>query len=248
MKFRDYFYTNDPYAGFDLDSVSPDRQGWGSTAGIFARLLTEVKPAKIVEVGTWKGASAIHMAEICRDAGIETDILCVDTFLGASGLWLRAGYAEETLKMQAGLPTIHATFLRNVIDAGLTDVITALPLPSREAATVLVKRRIKADLIYIDGDHSYEGCLEDMRSYRDALAPDGLMLCDDYTFDSVARAITEFVAETGCEMLEVGNKVVLSFGRDISALRQWQTDMLARQAAHRAKKEALAAEAQASEG
>lgn len=240
MKFRDYFYTEDLYAGFDMDSAEPDTQGWGSTAGIFAKLIEELKPAKIVEVGTWKGASAIHMARTCAEAGVETDILCVDTFLGASGLWLRPGYAEEMLKLNNGMPTIFPTFLRNVIDAGLTDVITPLPLPSREAATVLVKRRIRADLIYIDGDHSYEGCLEDLRNYRPALAPEGLMLADDYTFEGVKRAITEFVEETGCEMLDTGNKVVLSFGRDISALRAWHEEMAAKQAAHKARKEAEA--------
>jgi predicted O-methyltransferase YrrM len=240
MKFRDYFYTQDLYAGFDMDSAAPDIQGWGSTAGIFGKLLDDLKPAKIVEVGTWKGASAIHMAKLCVEAGIETDILCIDTFLGASGLWLRPGYAEEMLKMQNGMPTIYATFIRNVIDAGLTDVITPLPLPSRVAATVLVKRRITADLIYIDGDHSYEGCLEDLRNYRPALAPDGLILADDYSFEGVNRAITEFVAETGCEMLDAGNKVVLSFGRDISDLRAWQAAMLAKQAEMKARKDAAA--------
>ncbi|ABV93685.1 putative methyltransferase [Dinoroseobacter shibae DFL 12 = DSM 16493] len=241
MKFKDYFYTQDIYAGFDMDQVAPDTQGWGSTAGIFAKLLDELKPAKIVEVGTWKGASAIHMAKLCAEAGIETDILCIDTFLGASGLWLRPGYAEEMLKTKNGMPTIFPTFLRNVIDAGLTDVITPLPLPSREAATVLVKRRIRADLIYIDGDHSYEGCLEDLRNYRPALAPEGLMLADDYTFDGVNRAITEFVDETGCEMLDTGNKVVLSFGRDITGLRDWQAEMAEKRAAMEARKAAAAA-------
>jgi predicted O-methyltransferase YrrM len=240
MRFQDYFFKQSPYEGFDIESVPADTQGWGSKAAVFAKLLDELKPEKIVEVGTWKGASAIHMAQICRDQEIETDILCVDTFLGASGLYLRQGFAEEMLKMKNGMPTIYQTFLRNVIEADLTDVITPLPLPSREAAVVLVKRRVRADLIYIDGDHSYEGCLEDLTAFRQVLAPGGLMLADDKSFPGVAQALDEFSAETGAKMIPTSNKVILSFDRDVSGLEAWAEDVRERQARHQAQKAAQA--------
>lgn len=241
--FRDYLHLNDPYEGFDVDQVEPDLQGWGSTAGIFARLLSELRPTKIVEVGTWKGASAIHMAKLCGEEEIEAEILCIDTWLGVHGLWLRAEQTEEVLKLRNGFPTLYLTFMRNVIDAGMQKVITPLPLPSAEAAQVLTKRRIRADLIYIDGDHSYEGCKADLIAYRPVLEKGGLMLADDHAFEGVARAVDEFVAETGCEMIPVTGKCVLSFDRDVTELRAWAEEVTAKQNAFKARKAAEAAAA-----
>jgi predicted O-methyltransferase YrrM len=234
--FREYLHLHDPYAGFDMAQAEPDLQGWGSTAGIFARLLSELRPTRIVEVGTWKGASAIHMAQLCRDEGLEAEILCIDTWLGVHGLWLRAEQTDEVLRLRNGFPTLYQTFVRNVIDAGLQDMITPLPLPSSEAAQVLTKRRIRADLIYVDGDHSYEGCKADLIAYRPVLDRGGLMLADDYAFDGVARAVGEFVAETGCEMIPVTGKCVLSFDRDVTELRAWAEEVTAKQNAFKARK------------
>ena len=59
----------------------PDQlDGWNSYAPIFATLIKRVKPRVIIEVGSWVGASAIHMAKL---AGPECIMWCVDTFEGS---------------------------------------------------------------------------------------------------------------------------------------------------------------------
>ena len=59
---------------------------------------------------------------------------------------------------------------------------------------------VKLDWIYIDGDHSYEGCLSDLENGLKAVKSDGLILGDDYGWPNskwnkpgVTKAVNEFI-------------------------------------------------------
>ena len=56
------------------------------------------------------------------------------------------------------------------------------------------------DWIYIDGDHSYEGCLRDLENALQVVKPGGLILGDDYGWPNakwfkpgVTKAVDEFI-------------------------------------------------------
>jgi predicted O-methyltransferase YrrM len=55
----------------------------------------------------------------------------------------------------------------------------------------------QADLLFIDGDHSYEGCLADLKNWYGRLVPGGhLVLHDCYTGSwGVQQAVLDFVAD-----------------------------------------------------
>jgi predicted O-methyltransferase YrrM len=70
----------------DLDILEKDTQGWSSTGESFNEAIKKLKPKTIIEVGTWKGASAINMAKLTLAEGVrdvELEVICVDTFLGS---------------------------------------------------------------------------------------------------------------------------------------------------------------------
>jgi cephalosporin hydroxylase len=73
-----------PYEGHDVAAHPGDMQGWSSSGPLCREVISAVRPEVIVEVGTWKGASAIHMAQTARDLGLSTQIICVDTWLGST--------------------------------------------------------------------------------------------------------------------------------------------------------------------
>ena len=59
---------------------------------------------------------------------------------------------------------------------------------------------VELDWIYIDGDHSYEGCLSDLENGLKAVKSDGLILGDDYGWPNskwnkpgVTKAVNEFI-------------------------------------------------------
>jgi len=52
----------------------------------------------------------------------------------------------------------------------------------------------KMDLIHIDGDHSYEGCLHDMNIFWPCVADTGIMVVDDATYlPGPRKACSEFM-------------------------------------------------------
>ena len=80
------------YEGLEL--LPEDLQGWNSNSDIFSNLIKKVLPNTIIEVGTWKGGSAVSMAKYCKTIipfyksnYDTTKIYCIDTWLGAAEFW-----------------------------------------------------------------------------------------------------------------------------------------------------------------
>ena len=48
------------------------------------------------------------------------------------------------------------------------------------------------DILYIDGDHSYEAVLQDLKLYYDKVKKGGLIIGDDYNEEGVRTAIEKF--------------------------------------------------------
>ena len=80
-------YAVNPYEEFDaagLEYTAGEHQGHDQS--MMAALIHAISPRLIIEVGSWKGGSAIQMASVVRRRGwgCSTKILCVDTWLGTS--------------------------------------------------------------------------------------------------------------------------------------------------------------------
>lgn len=207
---RDRLHPTPPFA-IDLDHVEPDLTGWGSTHPVFAAAIRALRPALIIEVGTWKGGSAIHMGRVMREEGIAGEIVCVDTWLGAPIAWTTQPDLKPSLRLHGGYPSLFYTFARNVVDAGLADTITPLPASSDGGHTVLKHFGARAGLIYIDADHDYGPAKRDFEHYLELLAPDGIMIGDDFgCFEGVTRAGKEFAEERDLFAVKLREKIVFS--------------------------------------
>jgi predicted O-methyltransferase YrrM len=103
--------------------------------------------------------------------------------------------------------------MKNVIAAGMQDMISPLLMPSHLAAIVLGKQGVAADMIYIDGAHDYRSVSMDLDAYAPLLADGGIMLMDDYGwYESTTRAIREFASRNGWHLsAEQKGKAVLSW-------------------------------------
>lgn len=175
-------------SGFPADSYGDDVQGWGSDSPIFHDLIEAVRPRLIVEVGTWKGASALHMAAICDELDLPTQIVCVDTWLGAYE-FLGAG-GERDLMLRHGYPQVYYQFLANVVRSGQQRRIIPFPQTSLIASRYLWQHQVRADLIYIDGSHDVDDVAADIRAYHTLLRSGGVLFGDDYeSFEDVRHAV-----------------------------------------------------------
>jgi hypothetical protein len=204
-----WFYKSNPYDGFPLEDHPADTQGWGSRHPVFEHAIATYRPELIIEVGTWKGASALHMASIARRLMLPTQILCVDTWLGAPEHILRDDY-YESLRMRNGYPQLFHTFMANVLREGYDDLISPLPQTSENAAAILRRRGLRADVIYIDAAHEYEPAARDLEAYWPLLTANGLLFGDDYPkAPGVVRAVHEFADRHGLLVYAGGGKFAL---------------------------------------
>jgi cephalosporin hydroxylase len=183
----------DPYAGFPISEYKSDLQGWGSTSPIFEAVISQLRPTRVIEVGSWKGASAVHMANLMKEHGVTGEIMCVDTWLGTVTTWLERHGANFT-PMKHGRPTVYEQFLANVIHAGHTATIIPLPVDSTTGAEFAAAKQFQADAIYLDAGHDYTHVMSDLRAWWPILRPGGVMFGDDYhlMWVGVVRAVHDF--------------------------------------------------------
>ena len=170
--------TQDIYDGLDL--LPKDLQGWNGNSILFRKVIDEIKPTTIIEVGTWKGQSAINMATHCKKTNLKTKIFCVDTWLGALEFWTHArATPTRNLLLKNGYPQIYYQFLSNVVHCGLQDYISPLPMPSITASQYFSYFNISAEIIYIDASHEQGDVYRDIESYWPLLGKGGIMIGDD---------------------------------------------------------------------
>ncbi len=177
------------YKGFNHEVYKLDTQGWNSHSPVFKEMIERTRPKIIIEVGSWKGASAIHMGRLAKSLCLDTKIICVDTWLGSYEHW-----ANNMLPIKNGHPQIYEQFLANVVKLEMQDVIIPFPSTSTIAARLLrYHYKIQADLIYIDASHDYNDVSDDIKNYKPLLSEKGLMFGDDFsqTWPDVQRAVLE---------------------------------------------------------
>ena len=205
-------HATDPYQGFGYAEIPFDGQGWGSDSPAFGTLVERVKPGLIIEVGTWKGASAMAMAAHLGRLGLASSkILCVDTWLGALEMWGDQTDPDRfgSLNLKHGYPQLYYQFLANVCHQGMQGMIIPFPLPSITAAQWLSLRGVRAELIYLDGSHEEEDVAADLANYWDLLASGGIMCGDDYCWTGVKMAVDRFARDRRIPLEHLADKWLL---------------------------------------
>lgn len=206
------------YEGLDTTKHKLDLQGWNSSHPLFNSIIGELKPQYILEIGTWKGGSAVNMITEAKKYKNDAVLICVDTWLGSSSHWdhddknlVELGIFND-LAMVNGYPHVYYQFLYNIYHKNLSQSVIPLPQTSNAAYEILCKMKnkinIEFDLIYIDAGHDYDSVYADLKHYYNLVRPGGAIMGDDYNWVSVNKAVSDFVRDTnliaedhGCKYL-----------------------------------------------
>jgi hypothetical protein len=191
-KLWELWYAEDPWLDYPFYEGHVNLSPWHKTQHIFETVTALVKPELIVEVGSWKGDSAIRMAELTPDT---TQIICIDTWLGGVEAWRRDCDYYPHLRIKHGRPQVYDTFMCNVIAAGFQHRITPVSQTSRDAIQLLHHFALFPNIVYIDGSHNYEEVFHDLCEYWNIVEYDGVLFGDDYFDTNVRRAVLEFANE-----------------------------------------------------
>lgn len=155
-----------------------DVPGWSKYITDFYRIMVQALPegAQVVEVGTHWGRSAAFMAVEMANAGKGQHLTCVDLWEDVTPHLKGPKCADE------GFPiaTLEA-FVRNMQplhEAGHADIVTVLPKASVEAAEEFQDESL--DLVFLDGDHSYEGVDADIKAWWPKVKQGGILGGHDF--------------------------------------------------------------------
>lgn len=188
----------DPYEGMVAPDVTEVAiQGWNWNHPYLRETIEQTRPRLIVEIGVWKGASALSMASHLRELRIDGVVIAVDTWLGSWDHWLDDAWD--------GVVSL-GEFMGNVVACRLTDYVVPLRLDSGNAAMVVQNRLGQVDMIHLDAAHDYTSVAFDLLRWWPVLRPGGTFIGDDYYDDGhwpdVKRATDEFLAVTPHEGFE----------------------------------------------
>lgn len=185
-------------------------KGWGSTGAVFENLIRKVKPRTIIEIGSFLGASAIHMAELTQRLGLKTQILCIDDFRGWPGFRDRF----RDIKMVNGDVMLMYQFMQNVAYSNCTDIILPVPFSTGFALAKLCEWGIYGDLIEVDAGHDFHSAWADINRAHAILRPGGVMFGHDYFTAAdnrgVRRAVNLFAKVKGLTVYADGQHWVIS--------------------------------------
>jgi len=149
--------------------------------------------AAALEIGSYLGASACYIAAGLREVGGR--LYCVDT------------WQNET--MPDGIRDTLAEFKQNT--RGVEDLLCLVRKRSDELTTTDIPDKL--DLIFIDGDHSYEAVKADFLHVTPWLTENGIVAFHDHLF---WRSVTQFIGEA----LASGAWVVAAQSGDLLCLKR----------------------------
>lgn len=163
--------------------------GWlsGNEAKILQRYVTEQQresKADMLEIGCWKGRSSIVIASRLSK---DRRLWIVDHFHGSLEHQKRRKSYTSKYTRRKKLWT-YPEFLENVIKYKVQNKVIILPLSSEKAAKVVDE---KFSLIFIDGDHEYEGISEDCNLWLPHLEENGVLIFHDYQYAPIHKFCNE---------------------------------------------------------
>jgi Methyltransferase domain len=205
----------DIYEGFPHEKYPLDMQGWNSDDPLFRQVMERIRPEFVVELGSWKGASAIHICNLARKMRLEPfTMVCVDTWLGGPWHWQSPDRPDgfPSLGCRHGYPTLYYQFLANVIKSGHQDRIVPLPATTDAGAELLGNAGVKpVDLVYVDANHTFDAVYADICSWWSVVRNGGLFFGDDCThhYPGVEQAVRRFCTERGLPFEIAGEKWII---------------------------------------
>jgi predicted O-methyltransferase YrrM len=124
-------------------------------------------PKTVIEVGVYQGYFSINMTHTIAPTYPSYQHYAIDPFTSSPDL-------DSDMIAQA-----YECFIHNLSISPYKNNIEFIRKPSYNGLQELINRGVKADLIYIDGDHTAPTVLQDLVLSYQLIEEGGVILCDD---------------------------------------------------------------------
>jgi hypothetical protein len=158
-----------------VEAKSPgDVPGWFDFAPLYNRAVETAPPGSwLVEIGVFAGKSLRHLGMMAKQADKNLTVVGVD--------WGR-GYREHRQLMdEYAIPAggMAAVMMKTLLDAGLADDVQIILADSARAAKFVPDGACW--MVFVDADHTHEGCARDIRAWWPKVAPGGVLAGHDWS-------------------------------------------------------------------
>ena len=141
--------------------------GRGAVTNIAHFINSHGIPNTIIEIGVFEGSTTFWLADQLTPHNPNLKIYAVDPHVGSND-------------MTEDFNEVQKNFVHNLNECQYKNV-TYLQKHSQDGLIDLINQQVKAELIYIDGDHKASEVLTDLVLSWKLLHVRGIMLCDDTT-------------------------------------------------------------------
>jgi len=182
-------------------------------------------PVKVVEVGSWVGASTLALLEGMLDGG--GCVHCVDHWLGSPDQT-----ADVINRLENGGEDVFERFKENI---GKDFLGTRVMVTKGDACEVAMKfkQSLEVDMVYLDADHRTDEVIRQVLAWLPHIRDDGFMTGHDYTTPEVKKAVHKVFPQDLVQIIDETAVWVVSVGE----YRKW----LAEHNENRAAEEAVTA-------
>lgn len=117
------------------------------------------KDGTFLEIGVWRGANMSRVARLRPDV----QLIGVDPWALAKGSYATSGSSDSKLTAE-GFEQVYQIAQRNL--APYASRVTLVRMRGADYAPIFaVSKRPRPHVIFIDGDHSYDGCAADIAAW-----------------------------------------------------------------------------------
>jgi predicted O-methyltransferase YrrM len=148
---------------------------------LLRRLTRETDARLVVEIGVYEGSSAVVL---CAALPPSAELHLIDPFIDEQGTSLNFGWRAN--------PTATRLAVRRAARAGGPAIRWHV---ARSQDVGRSWRAGPVDLLFIDGDHSYEGCREDWEVWHPQIRPGGMIAFHDARGPRGSAGPTRVVSE-----------------------------------------------------
>ena len=176
LKIDEKIYKN-------FKSIDITKKWFSNNLYFLSKNLSSLKIENLLEIGSYEGRSAIFFANIFK----ESKLFCVDTWSGSD--------EHENINFKS----IEDNFDHNVKFLIKNQSLSKFKMTSDNFFNQNTK---KFDFVYVDGDHSKDQVLKDLKNSWSFLNSNGFLLVDDYMWwyykdlkNNPAFAINNFIKD-----------------------------------------------------
>ncbi len=173
--------------------------GWCNFQDIYQEAVNKYPNGLFVEVGSFQGQSACYLGEIIKEQGKKCRVVCVDLFPTENEIdtleQIGAGQSVEKDIIRALPDSLMNTFVRNMRDAEVDDIIIPIKSDSIKASSIFPDEHF--DMVFLDDCHYHDYVLEELSHWLPKVKKGGMYGGHDYDDKGVGDAVREFAKKNG---------------------------------------------------